>query len=154
MNKRNKYYLTTAISYVNGPPHLGHAYEVIASDTLARFKYLSNIETFFLTGTDEHGEKNVRSAELNNMTPSEFTSNNSDLFEKMTQDLNISNNDFIRTSDKAHHISAQNLWNRLLKADEIYLGTYGGWYSVRDEAYISEDEVSETTKGKKIAPSN
>ncbi|MDC0074680.1 methionine--tRNA ligase [Alphaproteobacteria bacterium] len=153
MNKRNKYYLTTAISYVNGPPHLGHAYEVIASDTLARFKYLSNVETFFLTGTDEHGEKNVRSAEIIGMSPSEFTSNNSDLFEKMTKDLNISNNDFIRTSDKAHHISAQSLWNKLLKADEIYLGTYGGWYSVRDEAYISEDEVSKTAKGKNVAPS-
>tara|TARA_Y100000590_G_scaffold358929_1_gene414536 strand:+ start:785 stop:2329 length:1545 start_codon:yes stop_codon:yes gene_type:complete len=138
---KKNYYLTTAISYVNGAPHLGHAYEAVASDALARFKRLQGINTFFLTGTDEHGEKNARSAEAAGLLPEKFTDKNTQLFREMTEFLNISNDFFIRTTSKQHHVSSQHLWNKLHEADEIYLGSYGGWYSVREESYIAEEEL-------------
>ncbi len=139
--KNNNFYITTAISYVNGKPHLGHAYEAIATDVLARFKKLSGLNTFFLTGTDEHGEKNERSALKQGLSPNEFTSKNSDFFEEMTKYLNISNNAFIRTSQKDHHKASQSLWRKLNDSGEIYISKYGGWYSVTDETFVADDEI-------------
>ena len=152
-NNMNSFFVTTAISYVNGKPHLGHAYEAIACDVLARYKRLSGINTFFLTGTDEHGEKNERSAIKEGLSPQEFTKINSDHFEDMTSYLNISNDYFIRTSSENHHIASKALWNKLVENNEIYIDKYGGWYSIIDETFINEDEINEGPDKSKIGPS-
>lgn len=153
MSKRNTFYLTTAISYINGAPHLGHAYEAIATDTLARFKRLDGLDTYFVTGTDEHGEKNARSATKAGMKPLDFADRNSKLFMEMAKLLNISYSDFIRTSEERHHVASKAIWSTLADKGEIYLGTYGGWYSVVDEAFIGEDELTEGPDNRKFAPS-
>ncbi len=149
----NTFFVTTAISYVNGKPHLGHAYEAIACDVLARYKRLSNINTFFLTGTDEHGEKNERSAIKEGLSPKEFTKINSDHFEEMTKYLNISNDFFIRTSSDKHHLASKSLWNKLKANNEIYLDKYGGWYSIIDETFINDDEIKDGPNNSKVGPS-
>ena len=140
MNK-TPFYITTAISYVNGVPHLGHAYEIILTDVMARFKRLDNHDVYFLTGTDEHGEKVAKTAEKNGVTPKEFADQNAATFIKMTETLNISNDDFIRTTQPHHHLAAQAIWEKLHANGDIYLGKYEGWYSVREEAYFTEDEL-------------
>ena len=138
------FYLTTAIFYVNGAPHLGHAYEAIASDALARFKRLDGYDVMFLSGTDEYGEKNARTAAKEGIEPQAFVDRNAALFEEMTDYLDISNDDFLRTSQPRHHAAAQAIWQKLADAGDIFRGSYEGWYSVRDEAYFTEDEL---TKG-------
>ncbi len=149
----NSFFVTTAISYVNGKPHLGHAYEAIACDVLARYKRLSGVNTFFLTGTDEHGEKNERSANKEGLSPQEFTKINSDHFEDMTNYLNISNDYFIRTSSESHHIASKALWNKLVENNEIYIDKYEGWYSIVDETFINEDEIIDGPNKTKLGPS-
>lgn len=146
------FYITTAISYVNGVPHLGHAYEAILTDVMARFKRLDGYDVMFLTGTDEHGEKVAKTAEDNNMAPQDFADKNAAEFRKMTKLLNISQDDFIRTSEERHYKAAQAMWAKLQERGDIYLGKYEGWYSIREEAYFSEDELSTSDDGQKFTP--
>ena len=152
MNGRPKYYLTTAISYINGPPHLGHAYEAIASDVLARFKRLDGYDVMFLTGTDEHGQKVVRQAEAEGKEPLARANEIAQTFRDMTELLNISNDDFIRTTESRHYAASTALWQALEAAGEIYAGRYEGWYSVRDEAFFAEKELTKGEGGKLFAP--
>jgi len=138
---KNSFYITTAIAYPNGAPHIGHAYEAIATDALARFQRLDGKDVFFLTGTDEHGQKMIQTAQKENMTPMDLATRNAERFKEMDQRLNISYDRFIRTSESVHHKSSQEIWKRMLVNDDIYLDSYAGWYSVRDEAYYAEDET-------------
>lgn len=140
--KRNTYYITTAIAYPNGAPHIGHAYEAIATDALARFQDLDGKDVFFLTGTDEHGLKMIQTANSEGMTPLELATRNAGRFKEMDERLDISFDRFIRTSEPAHHRSVQEIWNRMQQAGDIYIDSYAGWYSVRDEAYYAEDETT------------
>ncbi len=150
---RPAFYITTAISYVNGPPHLGHAYEAISTDALARFKRLDGFDVWFLTGTDEHGQKVAKTAEQAGQSPRAFVDNITAQFREMCELLNISNDDFIRTTEPRHFRSCQALWQKLADAGDIYLDKYAGWYSVRDEAYFGEDELEKGEDGKFCAPS-
>ena len=140
-DSQTPFYITTAISYPNGVPHIGHAYEVIATDAMARFKRLDGYDVFFMTGTDEHGLKMQQSADKEGITAKELADRNSAAFAQMSRDLNISHDRFIRTTDKDHYAAAQALWKRMEEKGDIYLSKYAGWYSVRDEAYYSEDET-------------
>jgi methionyl-tRNA synthetase len=139
--ERNTYFITTAIAYPNGIPHIGHAYEAIATDALARFQRLDGKDVFFLTGTDEHGLKMVQTAQSEGMTPAELAVRNAGRFKEMDERLNVSFDRFIRTSEPAHHRSVQMVWNRMQQNGDIYMDAYAGWYSVRDEAYYAEDET-------------
>ena len=141
MTDKPKFYISTAISYVNGAPHLGHAYEAISTDVIARYKRLDGYDVFFLTGTDEHGQKVESSARAEGMEPKAFCDMIAAQFKEMTRTLNISNDGFIRTTEPRHYESTQAIWRKLVEAGDIYLGSYSGWYSVRDEAYIGEDEL-------------
>jgi methionyl-tRNA synthetase len=141
-SERNSFYITTAISYPNGAPHIGHAYEAIATDALARFQRLDGKDVFFLTGTDEHGLKMIQTAQKENMTPEELAERNAAQFKAMDERLNVSFDRFIRTSEPAHHRSVQTIWNRMQQAGDIYIDAYSGWYSVRDEAYYAEEETT------------
>ncbi|MGH1403285.1 MAG: methionine--tRNA ligase [Alphaproteobacteria bacterium] len=153
MSDKTPFYITTAISYVNGVPHLGHAYESILTDVLARFKRLDGYDVKFLTGTDEHGEKVAQTAEKNGMEPCAFADQNAETFIQMTGKLGISNDDFIRTTQERHYKASQALWDVLDKNDDIYLGKYEGWYSVREEAYFTEDELrTDEESGQKFTP--
>ncbi len=150
------FYITTAISYVNGPPHLGHAYEAISTDVIARFKRLDGFDVMFLTGTDEHGQKVEKTARANGKEPSDFCDDIAARFQEMARSLNISNDDFIRTTEPRHHESVQEIWRRIDAKGDIYLDKYAGWYSVRDEAYFGEDELTKgegDSAGKLFAPS-
>lgn len=153
MSDRKPYFITTAIDYVNGKPHLGHAYEKISSDVLARFKRLDGFDVFFLTGTDEHGQKVAKSAAAAGKTAKAFTDENSAYFKEMDGYLNVAYDQFIRTTEERHYKASQAIWKRIAAAGDIYLGGYAGWYSVRDEAYFAEDELTSGPNGKKFAPS-
>jgi methionyl-tRNA synthetase len=137
----NTFYITTAIVYPNGAPHIGHAYEAIATDALARFQRLDGKDVFFLTGTDEHGQKMVQTAQRENISALELATRNAELLRKLDETLDISFDRFIRTSESAHHRSVQEIWKRMAANGDIYLSNYAGWYSVRDEAYYAEDET-------------
>ena len=139
--EKTPYYITTAISYPNGAPHIGHAYEAIATDAIARFKRLDGLDVFFLTGTDEHGQKMQQTAAKLGLTARELRDRNVPLFEKMVERLECSNDDFIHTTEERHHRSSQAIWERMEKNGDIYLDKYAGWYSVRDEAYYAESET-------------
>ena len=147
------YYITTPIYYVNDKPHLGHAYTTIACDVLARFKRLDGYDVFFLTGTDEHGQKVQQAAEKAGIDPQAFTDKVSQNFRDLIPALNFSNDDFIRTTEPRHKKAAQALWKKLVETGNIYLNKYSGWYAVRDEAYYAEDELKDGPGGKKIASS-
>ncbi len=151
MNKH--FYITTPIYYPSGKPHMGHAYSSIVADIFARFKRLEGYEVMFLTGTDEHGLKIQREAEKNKKDPKVFCDELSEKFKDLTRILNLSNDDFIRTTEKRHFKSVEAIWNRLLKSGDIYLDKYSGWYSVSDEAYYDEDEI-EVIDGKKKSKSS
>ncbi|MBX3533870.1 MAG: methionine--tRNA ligase [Xanthobacteraceae bacterium] len=144
MAEKPRFYITTAISYPNGAPHIGHAYEAIATDAIARFKRLDGYDVFFLTGVDEHGLKMTQTAAAQNMKPNELADRNAPLFRAMCDKFNISYSRFIRTSEPAHYEASKAIWKKMEDAGDIYLGTYAGWYSVRDEAFYAE---SETTVG-------
>jgi methionyl-tRNA synthetase len=144
------FYITTAISYPNGAPHIGHAYEVLATDALARFKRLDGYDVFFLTGTDEHGQKIQQTAAKQGKTAAAFVDEMTALFKEMVSTLGCSNDDFIRTTDASHKATVTELWKRMEKAGDIYLSNYAGWYSVRDEAYYDEEEIEERD-GKKFS---
>ncbi len=142
MSTKN-YYITTPIYYPSGKPHMGHAYSSIIADVIARFKRLEGFNVYFLTGTDEHGLKIQREAEKNKKDTKVFCDEISKKFEELTKTLNLSNNDFIRTTEKRHYKSVEDLWNKLVKSGDIYLDKYKGWYSVSDEAYYDDDEIDE-----------
>ena len=149
---RPKYYLTTAISYPNGVPHIGHAYEVIATDALARFKRLDGFDVHFLTGTDEHGMKMAQTAAKEGLSARELADRNAPQFQRMAAALNCSNDDFIRTTEPRHYTSSQAIWQRMADAGDIYLGSYSGWYSVRDEAFYAESETTVGEDGVRRGP--
>lgn len=145
-------YLTTPIYYVNDKPHIGHAYTSLAADVLARWKRLEGHEVFFLTGTDEHGQKVEKAARDAGENPQDFTDRVSQSFRTLTDAMGFSNDGFIRTTEPRHRAACQALWQRLADRGEIYLGSYEGWYAVRDEAFYGPDELAERD-GKKYAPS-
>jgi len=136
-----KFYITTAISYPNGAPHVGHAYEALATDALARFMRLDGRDVYFLTGTDEHGIKMKQTAGRQGVEPRALADRNTPLFRQMVQALGCSNDDFIRTTEPRHYRASQELWRRMAAAGDIYKDSYAGWYSVRDEAYYGEEET-------------
>ena len=140
---KNNYYITTPIYYVNDIPHIGHAYTNIVSDIIARFMRLDNNNVFFLTGTDEHGQKVEKSAIANSMDPQTFTDQNSIVFSNLMKVINISNDDFIRTTEARHKEAVKHFWQKLQENGHIYRGKYEGWYSVRDEAFYDESELSD-----------
>ena len=147
------FYITTPIYYPSGRPHMGHAYSSIVADFFARFKSIDDYNVHFLTGTDEHGLKIQRSAEKAGKKPKEFCDQISQTFKDLSETLNLSNTDFIRTTEDRHKNTVQHLWSLLEKNDDIYLSNYSGWYSVSDEAFYNEDEIEEID-GKKIAKSS
>ena len=147
------FYITTPIYYPSGRPHMGHAYSSIIADFFARFKSIDDYNVHFLTGTDEHGLKIQRSAEKAGKDPKEFCDQISQTFKDLSKTLNLSNTDFIRTTEDRHKKTVQHLWSLLEKNDDIYLSNYSGWYSVSDEAFYNEDEIEEIG-GKKIAKSS
>ncbi|MDC2997042.1 methionine--tRNA ligase [Candidatus Pelagibacter sp.] len=147
------FYITTPIYYPSGKPHMGHAYSSIIADFFARFKSIDDYKVHFLTGTDEHGLKIQRSAEKAGKKPKEFCDQISQTFKDLSKTLNLSNTDFIRTTEDRHKKTVQHLWSLLEKNDDIYLSNYSGWYSVSDEAFYNEDEIEELD-GKKIAKSS
>ena len=151
MNKN--YYITTPIYYPSAKPHMGHAYTSIIADFFARFKRIDGYTVHFLTGTDEHGLKIQRAAEKNNTDPLVFCNKISQTFRDLSKKLNLSNTDFIRTTEDRHKKTVQHIWSELEKNDNIYLSKYAGWYSVSDEAFYSEDEIDEKD-GVKIAVSS
>ena len=148
--KTDNFYITTPIYYPSGTPHMGHAYSSIIADVFARFKKIDNFNVHFLTGTDEHGLKIQKAAQNENLEPLDYCNNISKVFKDLTYKLNLSNNDFIRTTEQRHHKAVKDLWNRLIKSGDIYLSKYKGWYSVSDEAYYNEDEIVEKN-GKKYS---
>jgi methionyl-tRNA synthetase len=153
MAESKRYYITTPIYYVNDAPHIGHAYTSLACDALARFKRLDGYDVKFLTGTDEHGQKVEKSASAAGSDPKAFTDKVSQNFRDLAAFMNYSNDDFIRTTEERHIRSCQDLWQRLEERGEIYVGSYAGWYAVRDEAFYAEKELTKNGDGKRIAPS-
>ncbi|MFK7791352.1 MAG: methionine--tRNA ligase [Devosiaceae bacterium] len=147
-----RFYITTAISYPNGTPHIGHAYEALATDTIARFKRLDGYDVHFLTGTDEHGLKMDKTAREAGMTPAQLADQNAPRFEAMVESLGCSNDDFIRTTQPRHHKACQAIWQRMADAGDIYKDRYEGWYSVRDEAYYGADETHVNDDGVRLGP--
>ena len=147
-----KYYLTTPIFYVNGAPHIGHAYTMIAADVLARFKRLDGFDVHLLTGTDEHGQKVEKAALDAGMDPQAFTDEISSTFKDIAASVAMTNDDFIRTTEPRHKRASQALWERLKEKGHIYLGGYEGWYAVRDEAFYDEGETTLKPDGTRVAP--
>ena len=147
------FYITTPIYYPSGNPHMGHAYSSIVADVFARFKRLEDFNVLFLTGTDEHGQKMQKEAKKNNKDPKIFSEELSEKFKSLTNTLNLSNDDFIRTTEKRHYKSVIEIWNRLVKSGDIYLDKYSGWYSISDESFYDEDEI-ENIGGKKLSKSS
>ncbi len=151
MTKR--FYITTPIYYVNGAPHIGHAYTSIAADVMARFKRLDGYDVFFLTGTDEHGQKVEKAASDAGLDPQAFTDKVSADFRDMADAMGVSYDDYIRTTEERHKVSTSELWRRIQANGDIYLGHYEGWYAVRDEAFYDESELTTRPDGTKVAPS-
>ena len=147
------YYITTPIYYVNGAPHIGHAYTSIAADVLARFKRLDGYEVFFLTGTDEHGQKVEAAARTAGLETQAYTDKISQDFRDMSDAMGVSYDDWIRTTEQRHKDSCAALWKKIEASGDIYLGHYEGWYAVRDEAFYDESELKTNDAGVKVAPS-
>lgn len=146
------YYITTAISYPNGRPHIGHAYEAIAADVIARFQRLRGRDVRFQTGTDVHGLKMVQAARDKGVTPRALADDMSACFKEMDDVLNISYDRFIQTSEECHYRSSQAIWKAMVASGDIYLGRYEGWYSVRDEAFYDEKELTDGEGGVRLSP--
>jgi methionyl-tRNA synthetase len=153
MGRRKSFYVTSPIYYVNDVPHLGHMYTSLACDVIARFKRLDGYDVKFVTGTDEHGQKVDKAAAAAGMSPQAFTDRVSENFRDLARVMNFSNDDFIRTTEERHIRSCQALWQRLAERDQIYLGTYAGWYAVRDEGFYAETELVQGSDGEMLAPS-
>jgi methionyl-tRNA synthetase len=148
-----RYYITTPIYYVNGEPHIGHAYTSIAADVMARFKRLDGYEVFFLTGTDEHGQKVEQAAAAAGVDPQTWVDGISANFRAMTDAMGVSYDDWIRTTEERHKVSSAELWRRIARSGDLYLGHYEGWYAVRDEAFYDEAELTVRADGSRVAPS-
>ena len=146
------FYITTAISYPNGPPHIGHAYEAIAADVIARFRRSQGHDVRFQTGTDEHGLKMAQAARSEGLEPRELADKMSRLFKNMCDTLNVSYDRFIRTSQPDHYRASRAIWSAMEASGDLYLDRYEGWYSVRDEAYYEEEEITEGDDGSKLSP--
>jgi len=146
------FYITTAINYANGRPHVGHAYEAIAADAMARHQRLAGRDVFFMTGTDEHGLKMAQAARARDMEPLALADEISSLFRHMDEVLNISYDRFIRTTEADHYVASQALWSAMRANGDIYLDRYEGWYSVRDEAFYDEKELVTGETGEKLSP--
>ena len=151
MADRSSYYITTAIAYPNGAPHIGHAYEAIAADSIARFHRLDGRDVFFMTGADEHGIKMLQTAQKEGIAPSDLVARNVPKFQEMCARLGVSFDRYIRTTEPTHHASSQAIWKKMEQAGDIYLDTYAGWYSVRDEAFYAEDETT-VSDGVRLGP--
>lgn len=152
MTDKNKFYITTAISYPNGVPHIGHAYEAIATDAIARFHRMDGRDVYFLTGTDEHGLKMEQTARKLGKSAREVADTNAERFRDMVAVLGCSNDDFIRTTEERHYKACQAIWKRMEAAGDIYVSKYTGWYSIRDEAYYDESELITGEDGEKTSP--
>ena len=148
-----RYTITTPIYYVNGAPHLGHAYTSIAADVMARWHRLNGADVFLLTGTDEHGQKVEQAARAAGMDPQAFVARVSADFRDLAVAMNVSFDDFIRTTEPRHLRACEALWRRLDAAGQIYLGSYAGWYATRDESFYGEDELALRADGVRVAPS-
>ncbi|GED97028.1 methionine--tRNA ligase [Gordonia crocea] len=148
------FYLTTAIAYPNGAPHIGHAYEYISADALARFKRLDGFDVRFLTGTDVHGQKMQQTAQAQGIPTAELATRNSDEFEALQRRLGSSFDRFIRTSDDDHKRASTEIWNRMAANGDIYLDKYSGWYDVRDETFVGEDDTHVDENGERVAVEN
>jgi methionyl-tRNA synthetase len=146
------YLITTAISYPNGPPHIGHAYEAIAGDTIARFQRSQGRDVRFVGGTDEHGLKMVQTARSQGRETIDLADEMSGYFRKMVELFGLSYDAFVRTTEPRHHGASMALWNAMKEADDLYLDRYEGWYSVRDEAFYDESEVTEGEGDEKLSP--
>ncbi|MDE0382647.1 MAG: methionine--tRNA ligase [Defluviicoccus sp.] len=153
MSDEKRFYLTTPIYYVNDAPHIGHAYTTLACDALARFMRLDGYDVFFLTGTDEHGQKVEKSAHAAGLDPQAFTDRVSENFRDLATAMNFSNDAFIRTTEPRHARASQAIWQALMDNGHIYLDLYSGWYAVRDEAFYDENELADDADGVKRAPS-
>ena len=151
MSGRKRFYITTAISYPNGVPHIGHAYEAIATDAIARFERLDGRDVLFLTGTDEHGLKMKQTAVKEGLAPRALADRNAARFIEMAEALGLSNDDFIRTTEPRHYEACAEIWRRMDKAGDIFKKKYGGWYSVRDETYYRESETEVREDGVRYA---
>ena len=154
MSQKTPFYITTAIAYPNGAPHIGHAYEYIATDAIARFKRLDGFDVRYLTGTDEHGLKMAQTAAAEGLPTAELARRNSDAFQAMQEKLGASFDRFIRTTDADHVDASIEIWKRMDAAGDIYLDSYSGWYSVRDEAYFAESETRLADDGTRVAISS
>jgi methionyl-tRNA synthetase len=146
------FYITTAINYPNGRPHIGHAYEAIATDVIARFQRQMGRDVRFQTGTDEHGLKMAQAARDKGISPQELAEEMSGYFREMDDRLDISYDRFIRTTEADHHKASQAMWKAMADNGDIYLGRYEGWYSVRDEAYYDEKELVSADSGERLSP--
>src|SRR5271154_2115862 len=153
MAGRPQFYVTTAIPYANGAPHIGHAYERIATDVIARFKRLDGQDVLFVTGMDEHGQKMQQTAAREGITPQELADRTAAQFEAMGIALDAPADDIVRTTEARHRAAAQEIWRRMAAAGDIYLSKYPGWYSVRDEAFFDESELTKNADGQRFAPS-
>jgi methionyl-tRNA synthetase len=151
MAAEKSFFITTAIAYPNGAPHIGHAYEYIATDTIARFKRLDGFDVFYLTGTDEHGLKMQQTAAKEGIPTKALADRNSAAFEAMQRAVGATFDRFIRTTDPDHYVASQAIWQQMVDSGDIYLGKYSGWYSVRDEAYYAEDETTVTENGTRVS---
>lgn len=152
MSSRPEFYITTAIPYANGAPHIGHAYERIATDAIARFKRLDGQDVLFVTGMDEHGQKMQRTALRESLTPLELADRTAGQFAAMGSALTALADDVVRTTEARHHKAAQEIWSRMAAAGDIYLSKYPGWYSIRDEAFFDESELTLAGDGTRLAP--
>ncbi|MGE4373991.1 MAG: methionine--tRNA ligase [Xanthobacter sp.] len=152
MPAKSPFYITTAIAYPNGVPHMGHAYEAIASDCIARFMRLDGYDVHFLTGTDEHGIKMLQTAQKAGLPVDELADRNVARFQDMVDTFQISVDDFIRTTQERHYTSSQAIWEKMAANGDIYKSTYSGWYSVRDEAYYAESETTLNDEGVRLGP--
>ena len=149
----SRFFITTAIPYANGAPHIGHAYERIATDAIQRFMRLDGRETLFVTGMDEHGLKVQQAAAREGVTPQQFVDRVATEFEAMGEMLNARADDIVRTTQPRHYRASQAIWERMAANGDVYLSKYAGWYSVRDEGYFEESELTDGPDGKKLAPS-
>jgi len=152
MPARPRFYITTAIPYANGAPHIGHAYERIATDAIARIKRLDGYDVLFVTGMDEHGQKMQQTAAREGLTPQQLADRTAAQFAAMGDVLAAPADDIVRTTQERHRAAAQEIWTRMAAAGDIYLSKYPGWYSIRDEAFFDESELTEGSNGARLAP--
>ena len=150
MNK--EFVISTAISYPNGLPHIGHAYEVMATDAIARYRRLAGDNVYFSTGTDDHGQKMYQTARDQGKTARDLADELTPAFRHMAEMLNCSHDDFIRTSEPRHYAAVSEIWRRIADNGDIYKDAYAGWYSVRDEAFYAEGELTKNEAGDFISP--